>query len=215
MPEHRIPVQPSIYHIVHVDRLSSIVSDAGLVCDAMMVERPNVGTSIGMTEIKARRARKTLRSHPELHVGDCVPFYFCPRSVMLYLLYRSNHRELTYRGGQGPILHLEADLYEAIKWAELANRRWAFTASNAGSHYFEDWSDQADLRCIDWSAVRAWNWQDKKEGKQAEFLMESSFPWNLVTRIGVHSAAIQLQVIEALTGAEHAPRVEVKPDWYY
>ena len=204
-----------MYHIVHVDRLASIVGDGGLLCDTAMMKRPNVGTAIGMTKIKARRARTKLASHPELNVGDCVPFYFCPRSVMLYLVYRGNHQGLTYRGGQEPIVHLEADLHDAIEWAERANRCWAFTASNAGSSYFDDWSDLEDLHRIDWAAVRAGDWRRKKEGKQAEFLMESSFPWQLVTRVGVHSKVIQRQATTALTGAEHVPRVELRPDWYY
>ena len=58
-----------------------------------------------------------MKCRPGLNVGDCVPFYFCPRSVMLYLIHRANHPELDYRGGQGPIVHLEADLHEAANWA--------------------------------------------------------------------------------------------------
>ena len=66
-----------------------------------------------MNQIKERRLKElTLSSHPGLHVGDCVPFYFCPRSIMLYLIYRANHPELAYRGGQKPIVHLEADLQQ-------------------------------------------------------------------------------------------------------
>ena len=37
---------------------------------------------------------------------------------MLYLIHRANHSELDYRGGQDPIVHLEADLREAVDWAE-------------------------------------------------------------------------------------------------
>ncbi|MFN8587276.1 MAG: DarT ssDNA thymidine ADP-ribosyltransferase family protein [Candidatus Eisenbacteria bacterium] len=41
-----------------------------------------------------------LASYPDLFVGDCVPFYFCPRSVMLYLIYRGNHgADLSWRAG--------------------------------------------------------------------------------------------------------------------
>ena len=215
MPHRQVPARPKLYHIVHVDRLASIIGEGGLLCDTTMMKRPKVGTAIGMTEIKARRARTKLASHPELNVGDCVPFYFCPRSVMLYLMYRGNHRELTYRGGQDLIVHLEADLHGAIEWATRAGRRWAFTASNAGSSYFEDWSDLRELHRIDWSAVRAGDWRAKKEGKQAEFLMESSFPWQLITRVGVHSTSIRRQAVETLVGADYVPRVEVKPGWYY
>jgi hypothetical protein len=50
------------------------------------------GTTIGMDSIKQRRLTKSLNSHPDLRVGDCVPFYFCPRSVMLYNIYKSISR---------------------------------------------------------------------------------------------------------------------------
>ena len=64
-----------------------------------------------MSEVKQRRLTKRLGSRPGLCVGYCVPFYFCPRSVMHYLIYKANHRKFDDRGGQGPIVHLEADLY--------------------------------------------------------------------------------------------------------
>lgn len=50
---------------------------------------------------------------------------------MLYLIFRQND-ELSYEGGQEPIVHLEADLAETVAWAEANDKRWAFTLSNAG-----------------------------------------------------------------------------------
>jgi hypothetical protein len=73
---------------------------------------------IGMNNIKQRRLTElTLDSHPGLYVGQCAPFYFCPRSVMLYLIHKRNP-ELAYKGGQEPIVHLEADLRDAVAWAK-------------------------------------------------------------------------------------------------
>jgi hypothetical protein len=211
-----VPVNPKIYHIVHVDRLASIIMNGGLWCDARGVRDGAAGTTIGMSSIKTRRLDElTLDSHPGLYVGQCVPFYFCPRSVMLYLIYRGNHAELTYRGGQGPIVHLEADLRQSVAWAEANNRRWAFTLSNAGSYYFEDRRDLGRLDEINWDAVQANQWQANREGKQAEFLMENTFPWGLIERIGVASPQVYQQVVNALPAGGHRPVVEVRYDWYY
>ena len=211
-----IPVEPKIYHIVHVDRLPSIISDDWLWCDAEIARRSSSGTTIGMNSIKQRRlTERTLTSHPDLHVGDCVPFYFCPRSIMLYLIAQTNHPDLVYRGGQGPIIHLEADLRQTVTWAEKRGRRWAFTLSNAGAYYSEDRCDLARLGEIDWDAVQARNWRQCKEGKQAEFLIEQEFPWELVSRIGVQSAETFDQASEALKDAAHKPPIEIKPEWYY
>ena len=153
-----VPAQPKIYHIIHVDRLASIIADGSLWSDAVMVQRQGVGTTIGMSNIKARRLNElSLSCHPDLRVGHCTPFYFCPRSVMLYLIYRRSE-ELAYKGGQEPIVHLEADLHATIAWAQQNNQRWAFTLSNAGTYYFEDRSDVAKLSNINWDAVQARQW---------------------------------------------------------
>ncbi len=211
-----VPVDPKIYHIVHVDRLASIVEDGCLWCDAEIARRSPAGTIIGMNQIKDRRLTElVLRSHPGLHVGECVPFYFCPRSIMLYLIYQANHPGLSYRGGQDPIVHLEGDLRRTIEWANEQGLRWAYTTSNAGAYYFKDRCDLGQLDEIDWDAVQARNWQQHKEGKQAEFLIEQQFPWELVSRIGVRSEKTYREVTRSLRSAQHRPQLEIRADWYY
>ena len=210
-----VPTEPKIYHIVHVDRLPSIIHDGELRCDAKMVQRSGTGTAIGISDIKDRRLKSTLGSYPDLHVGDCVPFYFCPRSVMLYVIYKRNHPELEYRGGQGPIVHLEAHLLGAVAWADANKRRWAFTTSNAGAAYFESYYDLGQLNKLDWDAIGAADWRGRQEGKQAEFLVERSFAWNLISRIGVRSDRIRDKVRQAMQASAHSPPVEIKPNWYY
>ena len=211
-----VPERPKIYHIVHVDRLPSIISDGCLWSDSESIRRRSPGSTIGMNKIKDRRLKELpLNSYPDLNVGDCVPFYFCPRSIMLYIIYCANHPDLDYRGGQEPIVHLEADLYDSVHWANQNGKRWAFTLSNAGSRYFEDRNDLSRLNEIDWTAVQASRWQNCQEGKQAEFLMAQSFPWQLVNRIGVHSQGIYQQVTNSLGTNTHRPQIEIKLDWYY
>lgn len=217
-----VPAQPKIYHIVHVDRLPSIISDEYIWCDAEIVRRTPPGTTIGMNGIKQRRLNElTLDSYPDIHVGDCVPFYFCPRSIMLYLLYQGNHPELDYTSGQGNIIHLEADLHTVAQWATQNDQRWAFTLSNAGASYFEDRCDLDQLDEINWDAVQADQWGGRdvspsvKEGKQAEFLIEHSLPWHLVERIGVLSRGIYQQATDAMSADGHIPQIEIQQEWYY
>lgn len=211
------PREPKIYHIVNVDRLHSIIADDCLWCDAEVIRRASSGTNIGMDEIKERRLKSKLASHPDLHVGDCVPFYFCPRSVMLYVIYQANHPKLAYRGGQGPIIHLESNLRQTIAWAEANKKRWAFTLSNAGSSYFEDRCHLAKLDEIDWNAVQATDWRQShvREHKQAEFLLEHQFPWKLVSRIAVYSQRTYDEVTIAVSSAAHRPSINIMREWYY
>lgn len=212
-----VPATPKIYHIAHIDRLQSILGCGQFLSDKIIVNNNAAGTTIGMNKIKQRRMSElTLKStHPHLYVGDCVPFYFCPRSVMLYMFHMGNSPDIDYKGGQTPIIHFEADLHRTIHWANSVNKCWAFTTSNAGSYYFEDFSNVNQLGNINWSAVNARNWSACREDKQAEFLVENSFDWSLVDRIGVHSLDIYNKVQNILSGANHRPIVEIKTDWYY
>lgn len=214
----RPPAQPKLYHIVHYDKLSAIASGGFILSDAELQKLQAIpGTTIGMNTIKARRLGRSLKCHPGLMVGGCVPFYFCPRSVMLYLIAQANHPDLTYRGGQTPIVHLEFDLHAVAAWADTQKLRWAFTLSNAGSSFFEDRNRLDQLSEVNWTAVRAtqWNAPDLKEGKQAEFLVERCVPWQAVERIVVINQTVGNHVAAALATAQHRPPVVIERAWYY
>lgn len=164
-----VPPAPSINHITHVNNLAQIVQDGALLSDAVMLTRGGPATTIGMSTIKLRRLKELrVKCHPEDYVGEYVPFFSCPRSIMLYLLHWGNHPELTYRGGQGPIVHLEVDLRESVAWADAAGRRWAFTLSNAGAAYTEFGNDLTQLAEVDWAAVANNDFRSPVgEGRQA------------------------------------------------
>jgi hypothetical protein len=189
-----------------------------------MIARGAPVTAIGMSKIKQSRLSLPVKCHPGLRVGDFVPFYFCPRSIMLFVIHCANHPELTYRGGQGPIVHLEADLAAVVAWANEQQRSWAFCLSNAGALYTEFRSSLNDLHQIDWDAVASNNFSSGSytpsgnkvsEGKQAEFLLHEDFPWSLVKRIGVASPAIALQAEASLANAAHKPQISVQSSWYF
>ena len=92
-----------------------------------------------------------------------------------------------------------------------------WTLSNASASYTQFRSSLADLGEVDWPAVASYDFRsaEMKEGKQAEFLLHGSFPWSLVSRIGVHSRGIAQRAVAALGGAQHHPTIEVRQDWYY
>jgi hypothetical protein len=211
------PVNQKIYHIVHADRLASIIRDDTLWCDSIMQERAPEGTAIGIENIKSRRRVLQLTTKPKLNVGDCVPFFFCARSVMLYVLFKGELPSLPFKG-QDEIVHLEFDLIRMIAWATSTGRHWCFTKRNAAARPLNDCSDISKLSEIDWRAVEAHDWQraDLKEGKQAELLVESSVPFSLVESIGVKCSKMHTLVTNQLnTSPPTKPRVMIKRDWYY
>jgi hypothetical protein len=110
---------------------------------------------------------------------------------------------------------LVADLRKSVKWADAQDLRWAFTNSNAGSLYFEDYTDLTYLDRLDWDAINADRWSGRQDSKQAEFLVERCFPWNLVEEIGVYSPP-QLQYIKSNIANQHEfSVVNIRTEWYY
>jgi hypothetical protein len=133
---------------------------------------------------------------------------------MLYMINMRNDG-LEWKGGQAAIVHLQADLYDTVAWAEAQQKRWAFTLSNAASGYFEDRCDLARLTELNWDAIGARVWVDCRSEKQAEFLIEDFFPWSLVEQIGVHSEAVGRTVLGTYGECAHRPEVRVQSGWYY
>ena len=212
-----LPKSPKIYHITHLENLPQIVDDV-LWSDAERIRRKVNCMIVGMSEIKRRRLEELeVDCHPGTKVGEYVPFYFCPRSIMLFLLHKGNHVDLKYQGGQRPIVHLQADLHRVVAWAESEGRRWAFSNGNAGTRYTQFFNDLQQLDSLDWNAIAATNWKDLivRERKQAEFLVEGSFPWELIERIGVMDKKMAESVANGLSEAAHRPEVVVVGSWYY
>lgn len=209
-----VPAQSKIYHIVHVDNLASIVADGCLWPDSVMVKRAGAAV-IGNHEIKADRLRLPVDCHPGTFVGDYVPFYLCPRSVMLYVISRRNHPNVAYKDGQGPVVHLVADMDEVVSWAKANSRRWAFTDINAANRAADFYNDLADLDKLNWTAIGAKQWVSCRDHKMAEFLMHQGFPWELVKEIGVHSESIGARAVAAFGKSTHRPEVRVREEWYY
>lgn len=209
-----VPLNPKIYHIVHVDNLASIVADGCLWSDAVMVKRGG-GAVIGNNEIKADRLRLPVDCHAGTYVGDYVPFYLCPRSVMLYVISKRNHPNVAYKDGQGPVVHLVADMLDVVDWAKAEMRRWAFTDINAANRAADFYNDLSNLDKLNWNAIGARQWVSCRDHKMAEFLVHKSFPWELVRGVATYSENIGAKAMAAFGKSGHRPKVEVKKEWYY
>lgn len=209
------PAGQKIYHILHHDRLPSLLDHGFLYSDKFVRENNLPGSNIGYQHLKDRRLANFLSSYPDLAVGACVPFYYCPRSVMLYTLnLKSAFND--YKEGQNPIVHLEFDLATAITWALTNKKRWVLTTSNAGSKYFDDFATISGFSQINWQAIAAQQWQQVRDAKQAEFLVEECFPFDLVECLGINRVQDTAQkVSQLLSKTSYFPKLKIRQEWYY
>jgi hypothetical protein len=149
-------------------------------------------------------------------LDDYVPFYFAPRSPMLYTIQLGN--VAGYEEGEGGILHLVS----SAQSADAAGLKFAFTDGHAEMAVSEFFDDLALLDSkIDWAVMQSKYWNDtpdvpdRKRKRQAEFLIHNFFPWTLVDCIGVKDKTMKARVEEILEKESYRPQVSVKRDWYF
>jgi hypothetical protein len=199
----------SVSHITHIDNLASIIGQNCLWSDAKRIELGLLNQNIGYSHIKARRLQKPVNVASGGMIGEYVPFNFCPRSVMLYVIHR---RHKDFDGGQERVLHLISD----TDTVRSTNQHCFFTDIHADLDYAEQIDDFTRISELDIQRIiNERYWQDFKEEKQAEFLAYESVQWRAINRIGVRSQAVADEVHVLLQSARYKPLVEVRPEWYY
>lgn len=205
---NRRPDQVLIYHITDVENLPGILADGGLHSDAVIAGKtPAV---IGYDHIKARRLKELrVPCCEDRFVGAFVPFYFCPRSPMLYIINIGGTGRLA--GCQQSVIHLVSTVAAGIG----SGRAWAISSGNAGAFYASFAADLSALGGLDWAAIRATDWKGRISQKSAELLVADFFPWAGIHAIGCHNSDTAARVRGLIKSNLHRPPVTVEPTWYY
>lgn len=210
------PALTAIYHITHARNLAGIAGRGGLCCDRIRIAEGITNVNIAHAGIKQWRMARAVKAGPGGVIADYVPFYFAPRSPMLYSI--NGGYVAGYTEGQRLVVHLVSSA-EAVKAAGL---RFAFTDGHAPMAVSRHFDDLAHLDEVDWSVMPLTFWNDtqddpdRKRRRQAEFLVHGRCPWELIHEVGVMDAKIAEAVeglLERMGG--HRPSVKVHRDWYY
>jgi hypothetical protein len=204
-----------VYHITHIRNLKSIIERGGLLSDNAMDEENVRHVEIAYSNIKERRARTPVPLDPGGTLANYVPFYFAPRSPMLYALHTGFVEG--YTEGQEPILHL-------VTTVDIVNEKklpFVFTDGHAVMTFSDFYNRLDDLDKIDWEIMKATYWNDtpqdndRSRRRQAEFLIHKFLPWNLIEGIGAINERTVERVNEILSSLREPPEVTIQKKWYY
>jgi hypothetical protein len=205
-----------IYHITHLNNLASILQSGGLSAKNYLQQQQVNFQDIAYERIQDRRSRISVPCGAGGVLHDYVPFYFAPRSPMLYAIHKGNVPGC--REGQAPILHLECN----INNIESAKIPFAFTDGHAAMAYSSFYNELQDLAvAIDWNIMDEEFWNDtdedgdRKRTRQAEFLVYRFCPWELIGQIGVMNSTVQQRVCQILQNINISTPVRVYKNWYY
>lgn len=207
--------QTLIYHITHVDNLSSILAEGGLWCKTQQIQRNIPYLNIAHTHIQDRRATTRVPCGSKGILHDYVPFYFAPRSPMLGAVHMDH--VTGYEGGQEDVIYLVS----AAEVIHQNNLPFVFTDGHATVKFSIYYTALDDLRHIDWAIMRDKYWrdteedQDRKRRRQAEFLIHSFVPLGSLLGLATHNQAVNEKVQGLLDTYAPGLKSGVRRHWYY
>jgi hypothetical protein len=206
----------SIMHFTHVKNLPGILAAGCLQADSRVDRSSALKVEAADLDIKARRKRMGIGIEPYGCVADYVPFYFGPRSPMLYKLAKGSVPN--YTDGQDPLIYLVSSA-EAV---DASGVSYLFSDGNCAStvtRYANDLTMLGSL--VDWEVIRAIKWAntaddpDRMRRRMAEFLVHERFQVEWVSEIAVRHVTMQRQVNGLLAAYDVELPVAVRPGWYF
>lgn len=205
-----------LYHITNIRNLESILRHQALICKNNIDELRAEYINIAYEGIQDKRSKKIIMLQPYGNLHDYVPFYFAPRSPMLYAI----HKGLVegYNEGQNSIIYLVIRLSKIIEQKSI----FVFSDGHAIISYTDFYNDLKQLNSvIDWDIMKAKYWNntredgDRKRRRQAEFLIYQSISVNLFEKIVVYNNAKAQQVLNILSTFNQEIPFFIDPTWYY
>lgn len=201
-----------VYHFTHIRNLAGII-EGGLRSDAECRQEGRTAVEIGSAGIRERRLHLPVGDvGPGGCVGDYVPWYFGPRSPMMFTLNRNNYE---YQEGFDEVVYLVSSVDKIVS----LGGEWIASDRNAALALAEFTDDANALPDhISWDVIAARYWTDFADGadlRAAEFLVHESVPWEAVEAIVTKTRTTCEQVKAMIAGRDHCPPVTVSRDWYF
>lgn len=208
----------SVTHFTHVDHLATVIGH-GLLSDTAAHAKGVLSVEVGNLGIKDQRRSREVPVAPGGAVGDYVPFYFAPRSPMMFAISKGNVP--SYQGGTARLVYLVTTLERLHETGHSV----VLTDRNAALSYSEyrafDPSDRIDDDFIDWPLMGETYWNNtpeepqRMERRMAEALVHERVAWDVITKIGTQSEIVASEVRAALAAARSTVPVSVVPRWYF
>lgn len=205
-----VPVPTLIYHITAIENLPKIVEDGGLHCKSGLVT--TAYKDIAHANIQGRRSSTAVPCGKKGSLHDYVPFYFAPRSPMLYVISTGSN----YTNGQDGIVYLISTA-QAVRKAGLD---FVFTDGHGTMKLTQFFTSLSHLDKIDWQVMAARYWRDTQEDgdrcrrRQAEFLVHDFFPLSFVQKLAVLRPK-QVAKVRTIVGTECPSEIVAAPEYYY
>lgn len=203
---------PPIYHFTHGSNLAAILVAGELRASASAETVVDVADAA----IKAGRETRAVDCGPGGCVGDYVPFYFAPRSPMLFRI-QSGGVDGVDSDPRG-LVYFQTTTEAVIE----AGLTFVCTDGNAAAAITAFYDDEELIgEVVDWPLMEARYWNntredgDRRRRRGAEFLVHRAVPLELIAEAGVYDASVKARVEQIVTDARSELPVTVRRGWYF
>ncbi|MET3683419.1 hypothetical protein ABID56_001514 [Alkalibacillus flavidus] len=204
-----------LYHITSYKNLPSILKSGQILAHSLVKDGEFSHSDIAHKRIQDRRSTTSVNASPFGRLHDYVPFYFAPRSPMLYAI--KNNRVEGFEGEQSDIIYFVTDTEKIIQ----ANKKFVFTNGHPIMALTDFYNDLNDLDKIDWDVMQNTYWHDtdefpdRKWRRQAEFLVHQTVELESFLGIGVFNSDMKNRVNNILREHKEDMTVLIKPEFYF
>lgn len=196
------------FRIIHRDNLTYVLRH-GLVTKHHPSADPAF-VSIGNPEIIDVRDTTAVKFAGYGNIGDYVPFYLTPRSIMLFNIVTGYYAPKVPQRSKAEILVLRCKMDVLAKLPQ-----WFFTNGQANDDETEHFNDLARLDQIDWTSIQGSNFKnstedyDRSRRYQAEFLVRDIVPVEYIEVIIVYNEDMlaKVQQLVAVAGLKIPVRI--------
>jgi hypothetical protein len=174
------------YRICHIQNLPHILRTG--LCTK---HHPNANAhyvSIGNPQIITTRDTTPVKIAGYGNLGEYVPFYFTPRSIMLYNIITGYWAPVVPKVAREDILVIECAIN---RLAELSD--FFFTDGQANDALTNHYNDLSDSNKIDWNNIQGSNFSksdgdfDRPRRYQAEFLVHNYVPLDRIESFHIYN----------------------------
>lgn len=202
------------YRITHIRNLPLILQNG-------IVTKNHANASdeyihIGNPEIIDARSTTPVRINGYGNIGDYVPFYFTPKSIMLYNIITGYWHPLVPRRNRNEILVIRCLIDELTQLP-----RWFFTDGQGNDMASSHFNDLAELDKIDWECIQQSSFSksaddfDKPRRYQAEFLIHNYVPLESMESLNVYDQASAENVQNELDQNNINLAVNIQPKYFF
>ena len=172
------------YRVTHIENLPLLIQN-GIVSK----HHPKADKSyinIGHIEIVGLREKMNVKLEGYGHIGEYVPFYFTPRSIMLLNIITGVNNQFVPKRAKDELLIICCNI---LKLTTLPN--WFFTDGQGNNNLTKHYNDMTQLGSIDWESIvksdfsKKDNDIDRFRRYQAEFLVHNEVPISYIDSLYV------------------------------